>query len=446
MSPYTWSQQRDDIQRDVNQFFGRNIEITPRAMAAFQCGDNTEGVVVDYDNWDLIEAGEEHYIGVYSESVIESLLKSSPACSTILFKLGVKLEDFEFHPTSNDPAPLSDVALEWIFKGVDAIGKVPTVTKVRKKGFLEETDILISAVEASLRGRETNAIGWAILKSAGIKPHHRRDTHAYEWTYADEYLKQIVRGVKELAVADPSHALTQFVLYEDAQKIIHLRPFGVTGISRLTLSPPVESGLSYIYRGGVFQPLNTLHPEISDSVLGTFEELLNSDKASEADFQKYFEEYPFFLTGLDFDKAHPQPILYMDEGQRLIPDFFLESLNIGWDTILDLKRPYDDMVTRRPHRTYFKQHIQNAISQLRYYREWFDSPANRKRFEENYGIKTFRPRMVIVIGRKHHFRDDIERVRLLDGLPSRLDLWTYDDLYARAKRYLSFVQRGDISS
>jgi hypothetical protein len=53
-------------------------------------------------------------------------------------------------------------------------------------------------------------------------------------------------------------------------------------------------------------------------------------------------------------------------------------------------------------------------------------------------VDTFRPKMVIVIGRRHHFQNDIERVRLIEGLPQSLELWTYDDLYTRAQRYLEF--------
>jgi hypothetical protein len=131
----------------------------------------------------------------------------------------------------------------------------------------------------------------------------------------------------------------------------------------------------------------------------------------------------------------------MDDGSRLIPDFFLEKLNSSWDVILDLKKPYADMVTRKTNRVYFRQHVQNAISQLRYYRQWFESPSNRRQFAEAYGVSTFRPKMVIVIGRRHHFLDDVERINLLDGLPANIDLWTYDDLLARASSYLDLWRK-----
>jgi len=119
----------------------------------------------------------------------------------------------------------------------------------------------------------------------------------------------------------------------------------------------------------------------------------------------------------------------------------------GWDTILDLKRPGDKMVSRRTNRVYFKQNVQNAVAQLQFYREWFDSPANRQRFRESYGVETYKPRMVLVTGRRHEFLNDVERIRLTEGLPSRLDVWTYDDLLQRAKNYLGlFGPVSDVKS
>ncbi len=127
-------------------------------------------------------------------------------------------------------------------------------------------------------------------------------------------------------------------------------------------------------------------------VLFELENLLNYRGTVEKDFQHFFEQHPFLLTGLDFRKAHPQPLLYKDDGTSLIPDFFLEKLDNHWDTILDLKRPYEDMVVRRKNRVYFSQAIHNAAAQLRYYSEWFESPTNRKTFESCMGYGRFGPK------------------------------------------------------
>ncbi len=43
--------------------------------------------------------------------------------------------------------------------------------------------------------------------------------------------------------------------------------------------------------------------------------------------------------------------------------------------------------------------------------------------------------MILVIGRKHHFKNDFERQKLKTLLPKDLELWTYDDLLSRAQLY-----------
>jgi hypothetical protein len=248
--------------------------------------------------------------------------------------------------------------------------------------------------------------------------------------------------IKRLAFADPSHSQLQFALYEDESHVIRLRPFGAIGISLLDALPPLKQGARYVYRDGIFQHIEDVVPESDFSALEAFEGLLNSKRSREEDFQSFFESHPWMLTALDFDRAHPQPILHKDEGGTLIPDFFLEKMGSGWDAIVDLKRPYDEMLVRKRNRVYFRQHVQNAIAQLRYYREWFDSPANRRQFKAVYGVSTFRPRMIIVIGRTHHFRDDVERIRLCETLPGAMDIFTYDEIYARARRYLQLRDHG----
>jgi hypothetical protein len=162
MKAYTWEEQRKDIQSEINKFFGRAIQITPRAMAALQSGDNNEE--------------EEHYPGVYEISILESLLRSSPGCAVALLKAGAKLEDFPFYGNREEPAPLASATLEWIFSGVDTHWKTETGRKVKSRGILDESDILISSLEASLNGKEPNSFGSSILKAANSPSPKKVDT------------------------------------------------------------------------------------------------------------------------------------------------------------------------------------------------------------------------------------------------------------------------------
>jgi Domain of unknown function (DUF4263) len=425
----TWEQQRQEIEREVNRFFRKKIDIGPRGMAALQVQD------VDDEFTDELPSG-------FEITVLETVLKVSPACAMLLFKTGVPVEHLRFPITRPSPAVLAEHTLEWIFKGVDAYGFTKTGRSVRSQGRLDETEIFMSSLEASLRGEEPNEFSDVIMDAAGIKrPSTVRSIDRERWKASDNYLKSLLNGVRELRLADPDHSRLQFVLFEDQRGDVRVRPFGMSGLAKLEIESPTREGTQYLYRGGILQPIGSLIPELSTDALGSFESLLNSESSSEHDFQRFFERYPFLLTGIDFTHAHSQPILHMDDGSRLIPDFFLEKLNSSWDVILDLKKPYEDMVTRKKNRVYFKQHVQNAISQLRYYRQWFESPSNRRQFGDTYGVTTFRPKMVIVIGRRHHFLDDVERINLLHGLPANIDLWTYDDLLARASSYLDLWRR-----
>jgi hypothetical protein len=436
MGKYTWNRQRKDIERQINSYFGRNIEISPRALAALQTYGHPE---ID---------------GLSSEyNIMHSLLRCSPACATLLMKAGANLEKLDPPCLTNSPGRLEPWTLDVLFRGGYGSNQErrrlsPTAEKIRERGILEELDLLTANLECAFftdYDQEYTEFVDALLKSTDLKMpeyiRHSASDKGDEWERCDKYVGGIWHRVKELAQFDPSHSLIQFVLFEDDRSRIRIRPFGVTDISALSVSPPLKNGQQYVFRGGLLQPLQMGAPALSDDILGVFEELINSPSASEMDFQRFFEEHPFFLTGLDFRKAHPQPILYRDEGGPLIPDFFLEKMDGGWDTILDLKRAFDQMISRRPNRTYFKQQVHNAIAQLRYYREWFDSPINRKRFHDVYGVRTFKPKMVIVIGRRHHFRDDVERITLVDSLPAQVEIWTYDEVYQRAKRCLDLSRQ-----
>jgi hypothetical protein len=82
-----------------------------------------------------------------------------------------------------------------------------------------------------------------------------------------------------------------------------------------------------------------------------------------------------------------------------------------------------------------------GVAQLMTYRDWFDDRRNRERFRSAYGLTAFRPRVVLVIGRRRSFYDDIERMRLESMLPSGVQLKTYDDIVARARQWRLLASR-----
>ncbi|MDX6587293.1 MAG: hypothetical protein QOI31_1766 [Solirubrobacterales bacterium] len=234
-----------------------------------------------------------------------------------------------------------------------------------------------------------------------------------------------------LAHLDESLEDQQFVVYHDGNRY-RLAPFGA--FDRFKLHE-VDGG--WIARANAIQTHSSAL--VGGDVLEELEELMNAN-APELAFQRFFEMHPELLTALGpYTTAHPQVILRHDDGHAGIPDFFLERLDTGFSDLLELKRPSVELVRRQPKRTRFGDAVMEAVAQLEQYRDHFEDRRHRDQFREQFGLQAYRPRAVVVIGRRRSFNDELERVRLESRLPSWLALKTYDDVYAEVDRWRSFV-------
>lgn len=423
-----YSEKLAELEHAFEGFFGKKIKVSTRASAAF---------IEAYTYYEVFNMPV-FFMNEYDWFV--NIIVNSPACADILTRKGIPIESIVKHVSArpglkrglnlcNYKAMFHDI-FEYEFpyqSGLSLIGQ-----KVMNTGVLAESDVFTGILEAARCRILPNKTGKEILLLAGVSD------DGYVDEYGEEFLQSIELACSSIIDMDPSHFNQQFILYLDENNKARLRPFGATTLG--SLETPAFLDQPFLFRGGILQPLSSARIYSLD-LIEQLEDMTNSTQCSEHDFQVFFEKYPQLLTGLDFSKAHPQPILYKDHGGRLIPDFFLEKIDCGWDAIVDLKKPYDTMVVRKNNRVYFKQWVQEAIAQLQYYREWFDSHRNRKSFEESLQISkhVFRPKMVVVAGRSSHFLDDVERIRLLTNQDKDIELWTYDDLVNRAKRYNQFL-------
>ena len=139
-----------------------------------------------------------------------------------------------------------------------------------------------------------------------------------------------------------------------------------------------------------------------------------------------------------YSKLHPQVIIHEDSGSRLIPDFFLEKIDSDFCDICDLKRPTVELIRNQKNRTRFRATVMEAVAQLDNYRDWFDDKSNRDAFHSRYGLKAFKPRVVMIIGRKDSYYDEIERIKIESRLPSHVDLKTYDDIVSKARLWRNY--------
>lgn len=167
-------------------------------------------------------------------------------------------------------------------------------------------------------------------------------------------------------------------------------------------------------------------------LIDEFEALINSARVSESQLQDFFERNPDFLCGDMYEAVYPHIVLQRQEAGPLIPDFALKphSENALCD-LVELKRPSARLVVGQSNRKRLSSGLLEACAQLREYRDYFELPGNRKAIEEIYGLRFFRPRMVVVIGKRaDYLAYDLRKAE--SDIP-HLTITTYDDLLERAR-------------
>jgi hypothetical protein len=264
------------------------------------------------------------------------------------------------------------------------------------------------------------------------------DTSSGDWTpEMVEFCRHAQSILTGLLTLDASLGDQQFLVYHDGSRY-RLAPFAA--FDRFTLDPGSgrERGVPWLARGNLVQSPGPGTPFPREAI-EELEALVNGP-AHERDFQQFFEVWPQFLIGLGpYAHAHAQLVLRHDDGQRLIPDFFMERLDSDFCDILDLKMPTVELIRHQKNRTRFRSTVMDAVGQLDGYRNWFEDRSNRRAFRSKYGLDAYRPRVVIVIGRRASYFHEVERIQVESQLPEWVDLKTYDDVIGAAKRWAAFV-------
>jgi hypothetical protein len=167
------------------------------------------------------------------------------------------------------------------------------------------------------------------------------------------------------------------------------------------------------------------------------EGLLNNERASEADYQKFFEEHPHFLSGI----ANPLPHVQLRDstGRLLVPDFILKPIvaaqrDSRWE-VLDLKKPQAQLLAGRGSRRRLSQSVQAAIRQLRDYGDYFADTRNSDAVERTLGHRLRRPKLGVLIGRMSSI--DIEALELEQARVPDVRIITYDEILQQQKLLVS---------
>ena len=164
-----------------------------------------------------------------------------------------------------------------------------------------------------------------------------------------------------------------------------------------------------------------------------FESLLSSRGVKEQTIQRFLEEHPQFLQGLNYTSIHPQVVLERNDGTSLRPDFLLEPRAGDWCDILDLKLPTKSIFVGRRDRITLACAMQEVASQLREYASYFEDPRYRKMLFDRYGLRAYKPKLIAVVGRDSD-QNWSEQHRRATTCYADLQIMTFDHLLDMSKQ------------
>lgn len=172
-----------------------------------------------------------------------------------------------------------------------------------------------------------------------------------------------------------------------------------------------------------------------------FEALINDPKVREFDLQDFFERNKDFIKNDEYKEAHSRIVLQREEAEPLKPDFVLQPLDQSrLCDVLELKLPTAQIFVLKARRQRFSAAVWEACAQLREYQLYFDEAKNRDFIKEEYGLAAYKPKMLLIIGRRGSISPIELRTMELDA--PGLVLRTYDEIMSRMKHKVKAMKQG----
>lgn len=166
-----------------------------------------------------------------------------------------------------------------------------------------------------------------------------------------------------------------------------------------------------------------------------FEEMLNKNLV-ENDWQKWFKKNSWIL-GSEFVKVLDE----RDVDTENISDYLMQAYD-GFLDIIEIKRPSENLQffsATKDHDNYVpSSDLIKAVTQSMKYIYELERESNSDKFIQRVGgIKTIKPRCVLIFGRSHEWNtEQKEAYRILNSSYQDLNILTYDHVLNRAKRIL----------
>lgn len=166
--------------------------------------------------------------------------------------------------------------------------------------------------------------------------------------------------------------------------------------------------------------------------INKFIEIWGSESASETDITNFLSQVDnrFILT-MKFGamEVHAELTCHWQSESRdnIRPDFFLVQPN-GYADIVEFKLPKikGKVAVGSSNREKFSAEISSYVAQTRVYRSYFDDPNNREWFKQTYDFSVYKPRRILVVGRRADFEPQVWRELQADH--QDLEIITFDDL------------------
>lgn len=226
--------------------------------------------------------------------------------------------------------------------------------------------------------------------------------------------------------------------------------FGETSLENLKAifsNPNKEKLLNFIIENDILPEELFYDLQYRERVkaVNEFEEMLNKNLV-ENDWQAWFKKNSWIL-GSEFVKILDERDIDTDN----ISDYLMQAYD-GFLDIIEIKRPSKDLqffASTKDHDNYIpSSDLVKAITQSVKYIYELERESNSDKFIKRVsGVKTIKPRCVLIFGRSNEWNDDQrEAYRILNASYHDLNILTYDHVLSRAKRILGLEEEKRESS
>lgn len=181
--------------------------------------------------------------------------------------------------------------------------------------------------------------------------------------------------------------------------------------------------------------VNTRYWAMFRRSLDRLQTLLNTPRASERELEELLTDNPLLLGSLGYGELYHQVVLPRPGATDLRPDVIAEPAGSEWAEIVELKLPREPILVGRRDRAQLAAGLMQAVAQLREYSAYFEDRAAAKAIEDLTGLRCYKPKLTVIIGRDPTRFSPEQRRRALTAYPD-LRVVTYDELVSAAQRRL----------